>query len=135
MRLRVRQTVIALLALCVAAVIGAPVVSAHEVRPAFLSVTERPDGLYDILWKQPSLGASLVRLVPHISGGLLEHPPSAIETASNFQIHIWRDVNPGPGGLEGHQLDIEGLDRTITDVLVSITPASGDTIQEILRPQ
>jgi hydrogenase/urease accessory protein HupE len=76
-----------------------------------------------------------VRLIPHISGGLLERPPSAIESAPGFQINIWRDIDSGPNGLEGRTLEIEGLTQTITDVLVSIRFINGETVQEILRPQ
>src|ERR1700692_195813 len=89
----------------------------HEVRPAFVQITERPGGHYDILWKQPTMGLMAVHLVPHISGGLLEYPPSSIETTASFEIHLWRSLDPSPSGLEGRTLTIEGLDRTITDAL------------------
>jgi hydrogenase/urease accessory protein HupE len=106
----------------------------HEVRPAFLQIAEQANGHYDVLWKQPSMGILAVHLVPHISGGFLEHRPSAIESASTFELHIWRNLDPGPSGLEGRTLTIDGLDRTITDVLVSITLADDRSFQEILRP-
>ncbi len=108
---------------------------AHEVRPAFLQITERADHRYDILWKQPTMGTVAVRLVPHISGGLLDPPPTSVEAAANFQISIWRNVDAGEGGLEGRTVHIEGLERTITDVFVSVTPAGGESSQQILRPQ
>jgi hypothetical protein len=107
----------------------------HEVRPAFVQITERPVGHYDVLWKQPTMGLIAVHLVPHISGGLLERAPSSIETTSSFEIHLWRNLDPGPSGLEGRMLTIEGLDRTITDALVSITLLNGNSMQEILHPQ
>lgn len=107
----------------------------HEVRPAFLQITERPNERYDILWKQPSIGLLAVHLLPHISGGLLEQSPDAIETAPNFEIRLWRNLSGGRHGLEGRTLQIEGLDKTITDVLVSIVLSNGDSIQQILRPR
>jgi hydrogenase/urease accessory protein HupE len=109
--------------------------SAHEVRPAFLQITELSDGRYDVLWKQPSQENLAVRLIPHISGGLLEGSPNAIETAPNFQMRIWRQLDAGATGLDGRTLEIEGLPQTITDVLVSITLANGDQLQQSLRPQ
>jgi hydrogenase/urease accessory protein HupE len=48
---------------------------------------------------------------------------------------VWRNLDVGQGGLEGRTLHIEGLERTITDVLVSVTLVSGDSSQHILRPQ
>lgn len=107
----------------------------HEVRPAFLQVTERANHHYDILWKQPSLGMMAVHLVPRISGGLLEKAPSTIETAPNFEIRLWRNLSAGRQGLEGRTIQIEGLDQTITDVLVSIALPNGDSVQQILHPQ
>jgi hydrogenase/urease accessory protein HupE len=108
---------------------------AHEVRPAFIQITERPNGHYEVLWKQPSAGQLAVRLLPHLSGGALERAPDTIEAAPNFQIKLWRDVDPGPGGIDGQTLTIEGLSQTITDVLVSISLVNGDNVQDILRPQ
>jgi hydrogenase/urease accessory protein HupE len=113
---------------------AAPHASAHEVRPGYLQITEHSDGLCDVLWKQPSIGAMAVRLVPHISGGVIEGPPTQIETAPNFQIEIWRDVDLHPQGLDGRTLEVEGLDRTITDVLVSVSLANGDAVQNVLHP-
>ena len=88
---------------------------AHEVRPAYLEATEHANGRVDVLWKQPSLGALAVRLVPHISGGLLDARPSEIQTEPNFQISVWRNLKAGKAGIDGRTITIEGLDRTITD--------------------
>jgi hypothetical protein len=109
--------------------------SGHEVRPALLEVSEQPNNHYSVLWKQPSLGGMAVHLVPHISGGLLDVAPSSIETGPDFEIRRWRDVSAGSQGLEGRTLSIEGLNQTLTDVLVSFRPANGDSVQRILIPQ
>jgi hydrogenase/urease accessory protein HupE len=109
--------------------------SSHEVRPALLQLTERGDNHFDVLWKQPSMGALAVHLVPHLSGDLLESAPSSVESAPDFEIHRWRNLTAGQGGLEGRTVWIEGLDRTITDVLVSITLPDGKAIRHMLNPQ
>src|ERR1700686_3634004 len=83
--------------------------SAHEVRPAFLQITERPNGHYDVLWKQPTMGSMAVHLVPRISGGLLDAPPTTTETAANFQVRLWRNLDSGAQGLEGRPLQIVAL--------------------------
>jgi len=110
------------------------IAAAHEVRPAYLEVNERADGLVDVLWKQPAAGSLAVRLIPHISGGILERSPTSVSTAPNFEIRAWRGLKV-PGGIDGHTITIEGLDRTITDVLVAVTLKTGDAVQEVLRPQ
>ena len=33
-------------------------VAAHEVRPAYLELTERAPGEFDVLWKVPALGGT-----------------------------------------------------------------------------
>lgn len=107
----------------------------HEVRPALFSMTERADGRYDVLWKQPTAGPVAVRLIPHLGRGILDPAPSSIETYADSQISLWRDVHPGAHGLDGLTLEIEGLEQTITDVLVSITLLDGRSIQDVLHPQ
>lgn len=109
--------------------------ASHEVRPALLQITERPNNHYDIVWKQPSQGAVQLHLVPHISGGLLDGASSSVVSESSFQAHYWRNLSAGQQGLQGRVLRIEGLDQTITDVLVLITLSNGDSIQKILVPK
>ena len=41
---------------------------AHEVRPAFLELTERAPGEFDVLWKVPALGGT------PLAGEELPHP-------------------------------------------------------------
>jgi hydrogenase/urease accessory protein HupE len=129
------QRLMQLLMALVIAICGTGAACGHEVRPALLEITERPAGHYDVLWKQPTSGALGVHLVPHLSGGLLEQTPTSSEAAPDFQISVWRNLDAGSQGLEGRTLQIEGLNRTITDVLVVITPIAGDSIQQILHPQ
>ena len=46
--------------------------AAHEVRPAFLGVTERAPGEFDVLWKAPALGG------PPLAGDDLPHAPPTV---------------------------------------------------------
>jgi hydrogenase/urease accessory protein HupE len=105
---------------------------AHEVRPAYLQITEVSPHTYDVLWKQPTLGTVAVRLVPHLSNGWLETDPNATEAAAGFIIKRWRNLQST--GLDGVSVRIEGLERTITDVLVSVTLLTGSNVQTILKP-
>lgn len=50
--------------------------SAHEIRPAYLQITENDQHGFDVLWKQPALGSLALRLVPEVSNGLLDAPPT-----------------------------------------------------------
>ena len=108
--------------------------SAHEVRPAFLEITERADGRADVLWKQPSMGMLVVPLRPRISGGLIDRPAGRVESAMNFEIRHWDGIDLGAQGLNGREVRIEGLDKTITDTLLLIHLRNGDEESRVLSP-
>jgi hypothetical protein len=130
-----RQPVICLLlALLLVVAGGRASLFAHEVRPAYLQITESAAHQVDVLWKQPAVGPAALHLVPHISGGLLEQAPAA-QAAADFHLRIWRHLDAGADGLEGREIRIEGLEQTITDVLVSMRFADGSTSQHILTPR
>jgi hydrogenase/urease accessory protein HupE len=107
----------------------------HEVRPASLEITEGVHGRFDIVWKQPSQETKAVRLTPHISGITLESAPRTIDAGAGFLMTTWRDLDLGVEGVKGRRLWIEGLEMTITDVVVNLNPARGDSTQAILHPR
>lgn len=106
--------------------------AAHEVRPALLRLTEAKPGEYELLWKQPTMGEVAVRLVPHLSSGWLEADPLDQYAAPGFLIKTWRVSSMMP--LDGQTVTIEGLDRTITDVLVQVTLANGKHLDAVVKP-
>jgi hydrogenase/urease accessory protein HupE len=110
-------------------------VCSHEVRPALLQIGQRADGHYEVLWKQPVQGEIAVHLVPHISGGLLDSRPDAVAGGPNFRVESWHHIDGGKEGLDGRTLEIQGLNQTITDALISITLANGDSFQQVLNPR
>lgn len=104
---------------------------AHEVRPAFLEITETAPGKVDILWKRPINGEIAVRLIPHLSSGWLEKLPDTVDRAPSFLIAQWRGLE---GDLAGQTLTIEGLETTITQTFVTIAWADGRQSQSLLGP-
>ena len=113
---------------------GAAVVTGHEVRPAYLEITGQAGGNVEILWKQPVVGDRAVRLVPHLSNGWLDGDPAAQELTLNHLIRVWRPAGGAGPDLEGVAITIEGLERTITDVLVRISLADGRELERFLTP-
>lgn len=89
---------------------------AHELRPAYLSVTQIADTEYSILWKTPALGEKQLALkanfpdVCTVSNGLRR-----IEE-NKFAIETW--TLTCPQSLRGQSVTIGGLEKTLTDVLV-----------------
>ena len=112
----------------------AATVGGHEVRPAYLEITEAPDGGVEILWKQPVIVDRAVRLVPHLSNGWTDGDPAAQQLTLNHLIRVWRPAGGAATDLEGVSITIEGLERTITDVLVRVTLADGRRLEQFLTP-
>ena len=107
---------------------------AHEVRPAFLEITENGNQTIDVLFKQPSVGSLTVRLEPAISEELLQSQAPQISAGMGFQTRRWDDLEVGTQGLGGRTVEVKGLERSITDALVVVHYQDGNERQEILRP-
>jgi hydrogenase/urease accessory protein HupE len=114
--------------------LGASPATAHEVRPAYLEITENSAHKFDVLWKQPSNGTLVIKLTPRVSNGLLDSKPSEETIANSFLVRRWDNLQVTRDSFDGATLAIEGLEFTITDALVNITFSNGQQIQEILRP-
>lgn len=109
--------------------------SAHEVRPALIRITQTDALHYDVLWKQPVNGDVAVRLAPQLSSGALRAPPSIASISPSYAIKIWKGIPISRAPLDGQVLSVEGLEHTITDVLVSVNLANGRSIERVLSPR
>lgn len=123
------------LALCmlIVGLLAGSQLHAHEVRPAYLEITQSDATHYRIVWKQPTLGEIAIRLVPHLSNGWLEQQPEDQYASTGSLIRTWNIVSTqSPAGAA---IYIEGLEDTITDVLVRVKLLDTGTQQVILRPE
>jgi hydrogenase/urease accessory protein HupE len=109
------------------------VASAHEIRPAYLEIRIDRAQAVHILWKQPVAGELALPLHPQVSAGWLDASPVRSITTDSFLIREWRIVAPHTP-MAGQRLSVEGLDKTLTDVLIRIVDAQGDETIHILRP-
>lgn len=116
---------IVLLAACAAPAI------AHEVRPALVQIVESGPGVYEVSWKRPVVGDMALRLVPHLSGGGLERQPDVEQVAPGYVTRVWK-VRGAP--LDGQTLRIDGLEHSVTDVLVRITTSDAKAVDLVMRP-
>lgn len=110
----------------------APLAQAHEVRPALLQITETAPGRYEVVWKQPVVGEMAIRLVPHLSGGAIDRPPDRQSVSPGFLIKAWRVKDGAP--LDGQTVRVEGLEQSVTDVLLRVSTADGKTLNAVMRP-
>ena len=109
-----------------------PVSNAHESRPAFLEMTETQDSAFSISWRRPALGNSVLQLVPVLPEKCKPTGDAVSYLQNSASIDKWT-VACGEQGLESKIISIEGLDKTLTDVLVRITLLNGIIISELLN--
>lgn len=107
---------------------------AHEIRPAYLQITENAQNRFDVLWKQPSNGAMALHLEPNVSNGLLKGKPSEESIANSFVVRRWNNLAFSRDSFDGSTIRVDGLEKSITDALINVTFSNGQQIQEILKP-
>ena len=115
-----------------AALAGGRPAEAHEVRPGFLELREIGPETYHLLWKKPAGGEVEISIAPLI--------PEECQFAASGQ----QTLTPGAlvvrgtltcsGGIEGKTLAIDGLESTVTDVIVRVHHADGRLESHVLKP-
>ena len=104
-----------LVAFAVLALLWSAASLAHEVRPGYLRIQQLDAQTYDVLWRVPARGE--LRL------GLYARLPEHCETQGGTRSYqqggafVERWVSICPGGIVGHEVAIDGLSATMTDVL------------------
>ncbi len=122
------------LALIVMALIAvARPAGAHEVRPCYLEITEAPDGVVHILWKMPATGEYGLPIRPSLSSGWLSRDPDQSILDGVKLVQRWTIAAPH-APLKGQEIDVTGLDKTITDVLVRVQFADGSEFTNLIQP-
>jgi hydrogenase/urease accessory protein HupE len=111
---------------------GARPTHAHELRPGFLELREIEPETYSLLWKKPSGGEIEIYIAPLIpkecdftSSGQQPLTPGAL---------VVRGTMTCAGGIAGKTLAIDGLDATVTDVIVRVHHADGWLESHLLKP-
>jgi hydrogenase/urease accessory protein HupE len=106
--------------------------AAHEARPGYLELRQTDAESYQVLWKQPAQGEMFLHLAlvfPEgcsFSAGIgSQLTPGALLTRGTMTCH---------GGLAGKTIRVDGLQATMTDVLVRVHLADGRTETHLLRP-
>jgi hypothetical protein len=105
--------------------------SAHEVRPGFLELRETGPGIYSFLWKKPSGGEIEIFIAPIIPKACRLVTPSQQLTPGALVV---RGTLTCEGSIRGKTLAIDGLDSTITDVIVRVHHADGRLESHLLKP-
>jgi HupE / UreJ protein len=129
-RMRIARAVLAIgLALWTASA----VVNAHEVRPGSLALMEVGANRFEVVWKLPAVGDMRLALRPRLPDACRESERRGATMVEGAIVERWL-VDCGSEGLAGGVIAIDGLQSTLTDVLVRITPRDGVTSSRLLRP-
>ena len=103
--------------------------SAHEVRPAYLNVSETAPAEFAVTWKQPVLDGRRLKIKPVFPEGCVQTAPvmDRKEATITERSVLSCDLTEGEIGLEG-------LERTLTDVFAEINYLSGETRTALVKP-
>lgn len=103
---------------------------AHEVRPAYLKLTETAQDEFSVIWKQPQVDNRRLKIKPVFPEVCSETSERGLENYGDTVIERWSLACPLTSGT----LTLEGLDRTLTDAFVDIDFLSRDDIRTVLKP-
>lgn len=122
----------AILVALVAALLAVPAF-AHEVRPAYLDMRETAPDVFAVVWKVPALGEMRLGLHARLPGSCAQRaePVRSIEAGA----YLERWTIACTGGLKGGEIGVDGLGSTMTDAMVRVQYATGDTEVGRLLPE
>ncbi len=103
--------------------------AAHEVRPAYLQITQTQADEFAVSWKQPVLAGRRLKLDP-------AYPEDCAVTPADTRLanNALTETSTLSCALEDGAIAINGLERTLTDVFVEINYMSGETKRALLKP-
>lgn len=113
--------------------------AAHEVRPGYLEIrsaessNDTPSMLYDVLWKMPVKGPARLQLSVSLPDDCSERTPISSHVIDAARIDRWQISCTD--GLADKPIRIDGLQNTITDVLLRIQHTGGSTETVRLTPK
>lgn len=103
----------------------------HEIRPAYLQIVEISPQEYEIYWKVPRMGDAVPRIQPVFPEGFvletLKDPKQTPDAA------IYTYLLSSETSLQGKELFINGLNKTLIDVLVSVSFLNGEKTTLMLQ--
>jgi len=105
---------------------------AHDLRPAYLAITETAPDAYAVLWKVPAMGDRRLAITPQLPRSAIESTPREGVFLADAYVERW--AVRAPAGLTGDTIAIDGLADSRTDVLVRIERLNGEVSTARLTP-
>ena len=102
------------------------------MRPAYLSVQEEAPNEFSVLFKTPMQGDARLALSALFSGKIETLTPIVSHPTGDAMVQTWRMRTLEP--LAGQNVLIDGLQNTMTDALVHVVFANGNSWTARLTP-
>lgn len=106
---------------------------AHELRPGYLEISGITPEQYTVLWKVPMKGDAVLRMSPVFPEVCTNQTAPSSRAVAAAMIRQWTVVCSGE--MTDRMIVIEGLQHTLTDVLVRLTHAGGTAQIVRLTPE
>ncbi len=106
--------------------------SAHEIRPGFLQIEQIDDNSYTVYWKIPRLGDAIPKISIQFPQGFKAEELNRPNPTPGFVLYAYTMSSTVP--LNGSTIGIDGLDKTLIDVLVNVNFLNGEKVSFILQP-
>ena len=103
--------------------------AAHEVRPAYLNVSETAPAEFAVTWKQPVLDGRRLKIKPVFPEGCIQTTPVMDRKGATITERSVLNCLLTDG-----EIRLEGLERTLTDVFAEINYLSGETRTALIKP-
>ena len=98
---------------------------ADEIRPGYLELRTSDGLVYSVKWKVPMKGDLVLSLNPVLPNSCIERTPPGSMKSAGAMITRWSLTCAG--GIYQKQIRIDGLENTMTDVLVRVVHQDGAT--------
>jgi len=105
---------------------------ADEIRPGYLELSTTDNTVYSIKWKVPMKGDMVLSLKPVLPESCSERTPPSSMASGGAMITRWSVLCSQ--GLDNGRIRIDGLENTMTDVLVRVVRQDGMTQMVRLTP-
>lgn len=111
---------------------GPNLVKAHEIRPAYLQIIQVSSNTYEVFWKVPSMGDAVPKIQPVFPLGFDMEILKAPNQIPGSVIYYYLVTSEQP--LQGSEIFIQGLNKTLIDVLVTVEYLDGEKATLLLQP-
>ncbi|WP_444959382.1 HupE/UreJ family protein [Microbulbifer sp. ZKSA002] len=100
-----------------------PILSSHELRPAYLGITQVDAQLFKVLWRLPAQGDLRLALNVHLNQAASPLSQPRAQISKGYYTKHWTIHHPRE--LQQLSIHIDGLQSTMTDALVRISWLDG----------